>query len=271
MPKRGVLYLTYHTLIQMLILGIIIILVIQLIVKLEGISLFQREYLSRDIALLMTTIYASPGDIEYTYGLPGKFHITIRDNLVTVAERKGESESSYYFASSQETALKPFESEIPPKAIRITKQTGTIKVQGLYLENQKEALKSLQDFSEFVNTNTEKTYEFRCREENNPALSKGYYITATKQKATLYYESETGQIELSMAAINELSHAESGQKQDFVITPEDWRPAIAITKEYKNPTLTFNPDTAKWQWAQPTIQINELPKCEAEKSARKRK
>jgi hypothetical protein len=53
-------------------------------------TIIQKNYKAKDIALLITTLYASPGDASYEYPLNGAFTIKIGGGQVSVADEKGE-------------------------------------------------------------------------------------------------------------------------------------------------------------------------------------
>jgi len=54
--------------------------------RLDG-TLLEKNFVARDLVMTLEAIYASPGDIEYTYGLGHyKFYIDILDSGVSVRE-----------------------------------------------------------------------------------------------------------------------------------------------------------------------------------------
>jgi len=63
-------------------------------------TLFQKMYLSRDISLLITTVYASPGDITYRYsddeGVIKKFDYKFENSQVIIVESDSEAEEAKY-------------------------------------------------------------------------------------------------------------------------------------------------------------------------------
>ncbi|MFA5141454.1 MAG: hypothetical protein WC471_00605 [Candidatus Woesearchaeota archaeon] len=65
--KRGAEYLTYFMMIDIMLLLIVTASFGIFISNLSSSTTFERSYLARDIALLQESIYASPGDLEYSY------------------------------------------------------------------------------------------------------------------------------------------------------------------------------------------------------------
>jgi hypothetical protein len=67
---------------------------------------FARDYIVRDLAHLIETIYAAPGNVMYTYAVPEiwKSNLTVKisNNLVSVSEKlKDFNTASFSFASNQ--------------------------------------------------------------------------------------------------------------------------------------------------------------------------
>lgn len=233
----------------------------------------ERDYAAKDIALLLDTIYASPGDLEYFYTMPERFDVSIKDNLATVRDKAANLESSYYFASSSRFTEKPFEADTPVRALRITKTGGTITAKGVYDEYENEAIRNFQEFLQFIKSNKDRHYDFKCREEFEFKLNIGYYAVVSKNgDASLFYESEIRATELSKGKAAEFRHLETGKKQDFFIAAGNWRPSIALTKSFNDRIIILNEEKTKtWLFAQPSIEINQLPRCEAQELAGKRR
>ncbi|MFH1182458.1 MAG: hypothetical protein V1702_05860 [Candidatus Woesearchaeota archaeon] len=53
-------------------------------------TLLEKNYKAKDIALLITTLYASPGVTSYEYPLSGDFTLKIGNGQVSVDDPKGE-------------------------------------------------------------------------------------------------------------------------------------------------------------------------------------
>ncbi len=89
----------------------------------------EKEYLSRDLALVLDTIYASPGDVSYTYYLnKNKLDVAIQDGQVKVSEN-GLRPATYQYAGDSEVKTQNF--DMPkPQEITITKRGKEIKIEG---------------------------------------------------------------------------------------------------------------------------------------------
>ncbi len=64
---------------------------------------FEKNYLARDLSLMVNTVYSSPGDVSYTYGenLGGNsFSIKLEPNSVIVREKDSEVPIFYNFAEN---------------------------------------------------------------------------------------------------------------------------------------------------------------------------
>ena len=61
-------------------------------------TLFEKNYIARDLSLLITTIYASPGELIYIYDLgeyAGKFDFAFKGSIITVSDEKGKVQYWY--------------------------------------------------------------------------------------------------------------------------------------------------------------------------------
>ncbi len=272
MKKRGVIVLPLYAAIGLLVSAMIVFTLVGFIVRATGMdTTLARNYVARDVALLLDTAYASPGDLEYFYNMPERFDISIKDNLVTARSKNVKFESSHYFATNDKFTEQEFETETPPRALIISKRGWTITVKGVYDEHEKEAMASFEEFIQFIKANKDKHYDFRCREEYELALNKGYYMVVDRKgEAALFYESETRTTELITAKAADFKHITTGTRMDFFVSPKDWTPAIAIRKSFTEKVIIVNDEkTNTWLYAPPAIDINELLRCEAQELARR--
>ena len=94
----------------------------------EGTDL-EKEYLSRDIALLLDTIYASPGDVSYTYYLDkNKLDIQIAKGQVIVSEN-GLRPATQAYAEDAEFKNLAFTMQ-KPQQITFIKKGKELKIEG---------------------------------------------------------------------------------------------------------------------------------------------
>lgn len=90
----------------------------------EG-TLFQKMYLSRDISLLITTAYASPGDLTYRYSddkeVIEKFDYKFENNKVIVVETDSKAEEAKYTYVGNEIIENEINELEKPSAIDFSK------------------------------------------------------------------------------------------------------------------------------------------------------
>jgi len=94
-------------------------------------TLFDKIYLSKDIALLTNTVYSSPGNLFYTYSSNklnlSFFDFSFEDNLVTIEEHPKGNELSFPYATDLS-----FESKLPymetPEKIEFAKTNNKVSV-----------------------------------------------------------------------------------------------------------------------------------------------
>ncbi len=274
MKKRGQ-YIVVYLLIGLVISAMIVVALTTLVRSLGTDSTLEREYLSKDLALLLDTIYGSPGDLEYFYSIPERFHISISNNLVTVKDNVRRAESSYYFAGSPEYNELKFNSEGSPRALKIIKTGDLIAIKGVYDQNERAAISQFNELTEFMKGNTARRYNFKCKEVYPIKLESGYFIVVSiKGDASLYFEQDKLSEEISKAKFPELTFLETNTKETFMISSKNfWSlDTYWITNRMIDKVIIVNDDAAKkWNWAQPTIEINELPECEAQELAKKAK
>ncbi len=266
MGKRGQKQLVMHTLTGLVVAAILVIHILLILKSVSSSNALEREYLAKDLALLLDTAYASPGEIEYIYALPGTLDIRIKENKVTVIDREKGLEASYPFASNKEFTEQTFETDTRPRAIKISKSGGTVLAEVLFDENEKDARETFQDFTALAGKINQKSYNFECAEEISLELTKGYYVTVSESgDATLRYTDGEIARDLATGKMPKIAHMEEKMTKDFYISPKEWKPSIGISKGYSQGLLLYNGDLKiEWMWASPTIKLNELPKCEAE-------
>ncbi len=64
-------------------------------------TLFEKNYLARDLALLVDTAYAAPGSVNYLYGgNASRFVLVFEDNRVGVRLQKDVVAKEYWFADA---------------------------------------------------------------------------------------------------------------------------------------------------------------------------
>ncbi len=96
LDKRGQTNEIYHILIQLLIAVTIYMILQSYIDSVAKDTLFEKSYLSKDLALLTNTIYGGPGEVKYLYVNDevelGRFEFDFSDGKVKVGERGVEAD-----------------------------------------------------------------------------------------------------------------------------------------------------------------------------------
>ncbi|MBI2550521.1 hypothetical protein HYV83_05080 [Candidatus Woesearchaeota archaeon] len=94
----------------------IIVVLIQYWRDIKNDTFLEKNYLARDISLLITTAYASPGDLTYCYygvgNYKGKFDYLIENSKVTVVDSGLpfiEGGAIYYYADSKASPVQRVE------------------------------------------------------------------------------------------------------------------------------------------------------------------
>lgn len=86
--------MVYHMIIQVIIAVAIYLILQSYIDSVAKDTLFEKSYLSKDIALMINTIYASPGELSYTYANDkaelNKFEFNFGDQKVRIKEAKSD-------------------------------------------------------------------------------------------------------------------------------------------------------------------------------------
>lgn len=132
--KRGAAVLVMFQAAELVLLGIAILCLVLIMFKLSETS-YEKNFMARDLALLIDTIYASPGELEYTYDMKGyKFDLEIKDGYVNVYDSGFKSPQSYRFAEKEDIEIEDFRTPAgAPSAVKFVKKGDKIKIEALYL------------------------------------------------------------------------------------------------------------------------------------------
>ncbi len=130
MKKRGQI-LSYHALIELALLVFITAAFFYFHKTVQDNTVFEKSYVSRDIALLLETVQSVPGDVTIYYSQPqfdvGKYNYDFSDNLIQIYEENILTSMYYpYFLDLSLTAPLPaFEK---PAAFAITKKCNILNI-----------------------------------------------------------------------------------------------------------------------------------------------
>ena len=134
--KRGAAVITLFSMAELVMLGIAILCFLLIGAKLAETS-YEKNFIARDMALLINTIYASPGDVEYIYDLSAlksdlnKFDFEIKNGYVTVYDSGFKKPQNYRFAGKEDYEITEFRAEAP-KAVKFVKKGSQISMEALY-------------------------------------------------------------------------------------------------------------------------------------------
>jgi hypothetical protein len=106
-------------------------------------SALEKNYLARDIALVLDAVYAAPGEVTYSYELTGKFCVDVENSRVYVrkrarnglecADEKRSEQTSYRFAAVDGVSSPSFEMQqgsLEPMFLKISKNAeGVVAVE----------------------------------------------------------------------------------------------------------------------------------------------
>lgn len=105
--KEGMTHDLFFNMFELVLAAIVIIALINFVTDAVSKSIFEKNYLARDLALLVNTIYSAPGELTYNYeqSLDNyQFEFDFRQNQVLVHEKEDkveESPTSYIFAENK--------------------------------------------------------------------------------------------------------------------------------------------------------------------------
>lgn len=124
--KKATDYLVWFIILEIILVSIISTGLMYYLISVKEDTLFERNYLARDVALLSTTIESSPQDIEYVYHpeKPLQFSFRWHDNKVFVSDENG-LETGFPYLSHKEGLSDSARDE---KTIIFEKNTGGVNI-----------------------------------------------------------------------------------------------------------------------------------------------
>ncbi len=128
MDKRGEAD-QYFAMFQIIIAAIIVLGVYLYAKNTVESTALEKEYLARDLALILDLIYASPGDLSYTYYMDkNKLDVKIAKGEVLISEN-GLKPAKYNYAENEDFRNPSFEMQ-KPKQLTFTKTGREIAIEG---------------------------------------------------------------------------------------------------------------------------------------------
>lgn len=101
--KRGLEHELFFTVFEIILVAVIVFALLSFVNDVAKQTIFEKNYLARDLALLINTIYASPGEITYSYKEnTNDFTFNFHDNKVEVyKDEESEQKIFYLFAQNK--------------------------------------------------------------------------------------------------------------------------------------------------------------------------
>lgn len=131
--KRGASVLVLFRAAELILFGLAILCLVLIMFKLKE-TTYEKNFIARDMALLIDTIYASPGNLEYIYDMKGYgFDLEIKNGYVYVFDSGYKNPQSYRFAEKEDMEIEDFKPEAgAPRAVKFVKKGDRIEVEALY-------------------------------------------------------------------------------------------------------------------------------------------
>ncbi len=153
MVDQGDQSIPWHVLISALMLFVVILFIGLVYEERTSDTTLEKVIIARDIALLLDTVYAAPGDIQYIYNL-GKYQygIKVRAGVVTVSDPS--TSVSYVYAEDGSFDKNPdFESTDIIKQVVLRKRGNEVTVSGVAADITSNARSEFERFMDFVDWN----------------------------------------------------------------------------------------------------------------------
>ncbi len=100
--------------------------------SLQNNTLLEKNYLSRDLALLVDSMYSSPGNVEYTYNTNvvniSKFNFFFKDQKVSTVEIGNEEAVQYWYADDKVSSSMVDGESRAPQSIKLCETNGVVTV-----------------------------------------------------------------------------------------------------------------------------------------------
>ena len=156
--------------------------------KLSSDTTLERGFIARDIALLIETIYASPGDVSYAYDLKDyRFKLEIGDGFVSVSEKGDEkSYARYRYSAAVQSGKFSF---TDAKELEIRKTGNFLRIIPLYREPGDNARDEFHRFAAFLSSLGEQKELCKSEFSFDQKRTSGYRIVYKKGELSLYMDS----------------------------------------------------------------------------------
>jgi len=104
--RKGSTQRSYFVMIDLILLFLIAVGFLAFVAQVSSSTLFEKNYLARDLALLVDTAYAAPGSVNYLYeGNASRFVLAFEGNRVRVRLPRDVVANEYWFADAGQGTL----------------------------------------------------------------------------------------------------------------------------------------------------------------------
>jgi len=132
--RKGISHDLFFNVFELILAFIVVLAIFQFITDVVEQTIFEKNYLARDLSLLVNTLYAAPGEVSYNYGEDlNSFILNFEESKLSVFEKDEKEEdviTFYLFAENEELPFihKKINEGAEKIDIGFFKSDGTIKV-----------------------------------------------------------------------------------------------------------------------------------------------
>ncbi len=263
MKKGGQIYLSASTLAIMVFTALCAVSIIFAVQNYAANTSIEREYLAKDMAMMIDTLYSAPGDVEYDYLIPRpEFNFIIGKNYVIVKDHVTGKSSSYPYASSDDVTLVPFETKSPAKTLVMFKNGNQISFAAVNDYKDRLTLEVFENLAQFSKI-SRRRFDRECQEVFPIEFANNYFALLSRQTATLYYQSASGDAAIRTIEVGSALNLESKNHRDLILSSSSYEPSVGMSNVVRgNLYLVYKFNT--WYWSRQTPEVDSLPKCSAE-------
>ncbi|MCP3683004.1 MAG: hypothetical protein GY861_09965 [bacterium] len=272
--KRG--QVTIETMIELFLATLIVIGLMTYVGNATSDTTFHKMFLARDVALLLDSVYAAPGDVDYIYYLgENTFRFDIGESKVVVSELDGTRSKSYTYAEDSLMTNPTWSTETPIKAIEISKRGDVVSVSGISYDPNQNAREVFSSFTKFVSDMQEE--DEYCMDSfyfNEEKFGKGYYIIIYEDGPAVLFRNKGEETAISNIKIDAIASTESGLNidsvfssynvytDDVVIAPYGGLPSgMRVEKELNSEEIFVVAKDGKQVLSVPSPELRLLEQC----------
>jgi len=127
--KRGVATILWY-IIEAILITLAIVIFFQYIDSVKNNTLFEQQFLARDIALMTNTISSIPGEVQYTYASESnlsRFNYVFADDKIKISAKDSQSFASYPYYYDSGMSI-DFQDQNSPKQLEFARTKSSLKI-----------------------------------------------------------------------------------------------------------------------------------------------